>query len=354
MPLSTPYTCKAYVLAAFLGATAGLVGANGSTDGSQFVMVSQPRLAKVVYLKHNLFTHAMDSTAYPLVTAGLTKPLGLAFDRQRQHLFVADAESQKVFMYKLVVDQGNLVTDGLQYVAMSGFVPRWVAVDGAGTLYASNEAHSQILKVTLPDIEKSNSVAEVVYQGSEEMPGVSSPGGVAVDGARVFWGNKAEGNTVGSVVKGGVLPDPTNPDASVSALAKNTPTAIGVCADQNNVFYSTTDKFLYGVKKKATIDAPSAVTVADTLTSPRGCAWDGDGTVYVADKGGNALFAFPCEMQTLGIADMKNLVTIEDPFGIAVYAGRPLRPGGSFLWSGAWRSSVALSFALVTILLLIT
>merc|ERR1719335_1913065 len=124
-----------------LPATFGL-----SQDQFQYVVLSQPRLRSVTYAKVNIFQYDAGNETYPLVTAGLKNPLGLAVDNVRQRLFVADSEAGKVFMYKLIFDHGFLTTDGQQHVAASGNLePRWVAVDEvSGDIYVSDEPSNQI------------------------------------------------------------------------------------------------------------------------------------------------------------------------------------------------------------------
>ena len=68
----------------------------------------------------------------------------------------------------------------------------------------------------------------------------------------------------------------------LDAIAKNSNKVYGVCLSQNNVFYTNTQTFLYGVKKSG----GAIATISDKLLGPRGCAWDGDGTIYVADMEG--------------------------------------------------------------------
>merc|ERR1719265_785 len=85
----------------------------------------------------------------------------------------------------------------------------------------------------------------------------------------------------------------------------------------SNIFYTQPDAIVYGVRK--TGGGPQVVT--DRLTNPRGCAWDGDGTIYVADRGANAVFSFAGNMPELGTALLDKAVDFQDAFGVAVYSG---------------------------------
>ena len=55
--------------------------------------------------------------------------------------------------------------------------------------------------------------------------------------------------------------------------------------------------------------------MSNKLSMPRGCAWDGDGTVYVADRGANAVFSFAGNMPTLDTALLQKAVDFGDAFG---------------------------------------
>lgn len=282
-------------------------GLDREQDGFQYVIVSQPRLKSVTYAKVNIFQYDAGNETYPLVSAGLKNPLGLAVDNVRQRLFVADSEAGKVFMYKLIFDKGNLVTDGRQHVAASGLEPRWVSVNEHGDIYVSDEPSNQIARVSAAQLKKFDATPSTVFAGSSQKT-VSTPGGVAVDESEVFWVNKAEGSSVGTLIRGRA--DGEAP----KIVAQNVDKAFGCCAAGNNIFFTGEEKYVYAVKKTG----GTAVPVVDSLVAPRGCAWDGSSTVYIADRSGNALTFFPSSMHALELAQIHTMMTIEDPFGVAV------------------------------------
>lgn len=303
-------------------------------DGFQYVIVSQPRLKSVTYAKVNIYQYDGGNETYPLVTSGLKNPLGLAVDNVRQRLFVADSESGKVFMYKLIFDKGNLVTDGQQHVAASGLEPRWVSVNEAGDIYVTDEPSNQIAKVSAAQLLRADAEPSTLFAGSS-LPVVSSPGGVAVDEKEVFWVNKQEGMDVGTLIRGREqvtkqkLGTKSKDDGMTKILAKNVNKAFGCCAAGNNIFYTGEEKYVYGVKKTG----GAAVTVVDSLVAPRGCAWDGSSTMYIADRSGNSLKYFPSSMHSLELAQIHTIMTVDDPFGVAV----ALKPDAPSVWESAAR-----------------
>merc|ERR1719201_2867009 len=74
---------------------------------------------------------------------------------------------------------------------------------------------------------------EVLYDDS--IAGVSSPGGIAVDGYRLFWANGENGEQDGTVVQG--FEEPLGSTA-LNQLAKNLALAHGICLSPQRVFYA--------------------------------------------------------------------------------------------------------------------
>merc|ERR1719420_2045394 len=153
----------------------------------------------------------------------------------------------------------------------------------------------------------------VVYSGNA-LTQVSAPGGVAVDNFHIFWSNKAVGTTAGSVVKGFETPPSTNAAETVLVLANNADKVYGVCLAKDNVFYTNHEKYIFGVKK----GGGTEVTISDKFQEPRGCTWDGDGTIFVADRAANFVGAFAGNMQRLTPARIGKVVDLEGAFGVAV------------------------------------
>merc|ERR1719424_1931807 len=58
--------------------------------------------------------------------------------------------------------------------------------------------------------------------------------------------------------------------------------------------------------------------ISDGMDRPRGCSWDGDGSVYVTDRKGR-IYQFPGTMQQLrSVGKLKRVATMDDPYGIIV------------------------------------
>jgi len=295
-------------------------------DPSGFLLMTTPQNARIAWVRlpeNGDFTGIKPQV---LIEAGLQHPQGISIDKKRKRLYVADPDAQKIYAYQLTIVNNALTTDGKQIVVSSGAESRWVAVDASGNVFFSDEPRNQILKVPAVRVLRGEAEPEVVYSG-EGLAEVSEPGGIAVDNFHVFWTNKHFGTEVGSLVRGSEAP-PSDPDmTSLSVLARNSVKCYGVCIAMGNVFFTDSEKKVYGVKKNG---GPVA-EVSSILDKPRGCAWDGDGTVYIADRGAGAVYSFASNMHVISPSAVKRAFEFQDAFGLAVMMGAAPRSGRTIL-----------------------
>jgi len=288
-------------------------------EPSKYLIISAPTLSKVVYTKlPDDTTTGVTGDPKPLIDEGLKMPQGLAVDHKRNTLYVADPDLRKVLCYKLSFSGGNMMVNGEPSVAAQDKEVRWVAVDGTGNVFITDEANGQVLRVPADKLLRGDPTPMVLYDSATNSH-VSAPGGIAVDNFHVYWTNKAAGTeeTVGTVIRGFEKPQGTNAAGGVVQLARNVPKAYAVCLSENNVFYTNSDKVVFGVKKTGSAIA----TVSDVFEEPRGCVWDGDGTIYVADKKAGTVSSFAGNMRNLAPAPVSLTVKFEDAFGVAIVSG---------------------------------
>lgn len=277
-----------------------------------FMLVSAPRDGKISWVRLPDGEDYAGTVPKTLIDTGLQHPQGIAVDQKRKRLYVADPDVQKIYSYQLFFSGKSVMTDQKQTVISTGAESRWVAIDGAGNVFFSDEPRNLILRVPADKVLRGVSEPEVVYNGSN-VEQVNQPGGVAADNFHVYWTNKHFGTQVGTVMRASEFPERSE-TKGVTVLASNLVKSYGVCMSLGNIYYTDAQTHLYGVKKSG---GPIAEVTA-SLKSPRGCAWDGDGTVYVADRGANAVYAFAGNMPTITQAKMTKAFDAEDAFGLAV------------------------------------
>lgn len=306
------YSTQLILLLILLNICVGL-GKHGAK--SKFLIISAPRDGKVAYYRIPSGSSSRawsEGKPHNLITSGLIHPQGIAVKKDK--LYVADPDSRKILSYSLISQGGHLVATNSQ-VAMDDVEARWVAVDGKGNLYATDEPENRILKVSAKKLASGNPLPEVIYDGAS-LSSVSNPGGIVADNFHTYWVNKAIGTQAGSLIQAAAASPPSSFLQSVRSLSKNTDKSYGVCMALDNIYYTQPESTVTAVKK----DGSTVSTVSAHFHNPRGCTWDGDGTVYVADRGAGAIFSFPGNMKELAPSLIQKKVDFEDAFGVAVFS----------------------------------
>jgi len=280
----------------------------------KFLIVSTPSTSKISYVKIPQPGEKGSPTVSTLIGVGLSAPQGVAVDQMRKKLYVTDPADQKIFSYDIHDSEDSISCTG-PTVVVDNTEARWVAVDPVGNVYYTDEPSQQILKLPADQVAKGVSTPIVLYDSAATVE-VSAPGGIAADSFYTYWANKHIGDQVGSIIRGTEVPKDANLQRDVQALSANSDKSYGVCLALSNVFYTQPANTIYGVKN--TGGAPQAIN--DRLINPRGCAYDGIGTVYVADRGAHAIFSFAGNMQELGPALLQKTVALDDAFGVAVFS----------------------------------
>lgn len=307
---------------------------SGYVAPTKYLIVSNAVNGTIAYTK--VSGSSAQSPMVTLISSGLTHPQGIAVDQKRQLLLVADSEYKKVFSYGLTQESDGSLKVDEQTPVMENVEARWVAVDGLGNVFASDETQNELLCVSAQKVLDGDTTAEVLYSstaGSELTTGaVSAPGGVAVDNFYVYWVNKFSGDTVGTVMRDlEMVTSSTNgtskntsfmnlrrEDGTLEVLANNLAKAYGVCLAIDNIFYTATANNVYAVKKLG----GDPISMTDNLSSPRGCVWDGDDTIFVADRSAGGVYSFPGPHVSLAAANVtvSKVVDYENAFGVAIFS----------------------------------
>eukprot|EP00397_Hematodinium_sp_SG-2012_P048075 GEMP01054930.1.p1 GENE.GEMP01054930.1~~GEMP01054930.1.p1 ORF type:complete len:322 (-),score=71.12 GEMP01054930.1:391-1356(-) len=307
----------------------------GHAVAASFIIVSSPNDGKVLYGR--LPTFQQLATEPNMITeprdliVDLAAPQGLAV-YHRSALLVSDCDAQNIYMYDLAI-----AGDVMKAVNKFGLVQnipggaRWLAVDAVGDLFYSVESNSEIFKVPSERIAAARASREPadpipLYQGGSSET-VSNPSGMAADNFFVYWGNKESGSSRGSVVAARARGKVHSDQAYPLKLAANENKVFGVCQVDGNVFYTAPNK-MYAVKKSG----GAISVVANEMTNPRGCTYDGDGSIYIADRGNNAIYKAPAHIGTAlrPVKKLKKVMEVTAPCQVAFVHSSAT--SGAFLW----------------------
>jgi len=310
-------------------------------DPIKFLIVSDAANGVIGYLTISP-DGTISSTNRTLISTGLKNPQGIAVDQKRMLLFIADSGIEKVVSYGLSVNSDSLSVDEQTTVAQS-IASRWVAVDSMGNVFFTDEAGSRILRFTAQQIQDGNTHPEVLLTSTATNT-IASPGGIASDNYFVYWTNKRGGQTIGAVSKA-LISTATTPavNSNLLALANNLDRSYGLCLATDNVFYTAAAAGVFVTKKTG---GTPAVQVANTFSNPRGCVWDGQSRVFIADRTAGAVFSVPGPMFSLTQQKAIRIANFTDAFGLALVSA------AQFSQSMQLLSVVVLSTAAYTALLI--
>jgi sugar lactone lactonase YvrE len=330
-----------------------------------FLIMSSPAEQKVSY---TLLTDPEEpsNVILPLVDSGLGQPRGVVYDPVNSVLYVADLREETIICYHIQVQRCassscrlpyELIVDSVQMHVAYSVKCSWLAVDETGSLYYSDEGRRSINRIDVlllrrihgglitsehirytTEKELNEAVGQPkaasrgplatkrvtteekrlmetsiisLYQATDDGQSmVGTPAGVASDGLEVYWTHKENGLSTGSVA-GGLIDLTAMPESLV--IANKTDSAYGLALTSTEVLFTDKEHFLYSVPKSG----GTVTTLSDTLHSPRGLAWDGYFTGFVADQGSDAIFSFPTG-QAAPSQPLRLVASFHGPFGIAI------------------------------------
>lgn len=301
----------------------------------KYVIASFPGFRQINYMK------LPDPTWRPLLPSrGLVEPKTVCVDTRNKRLYVADPAAGMVYWYQLIVlPDFRLLSDGRKRLAVANVAADGLAIDGLGNLYVAGRTQAAVsvegifkqdaktIEQTLPKAPKAiwtGGVARKLFPNGTvnplESPILFQPGSVAVSAFQVYWGNKllpVNGTVLVQANLGGPPPRP-----SPAVLASSFIIQERYAALHNGAMRPITDKvagimsialtpttLLYATKggvrginlndvpKGCGADNDRCPLIAEP-TDPTGMVWDGDGTVYVADRMAGAVFTFAAGAMT--------------------------------------------------------
>ena len=89
-----------------------------------------------------------------------------------------------------------------------------------------------------------------------------------------------------------------------------------MCAARDAIFFSDANASFYAVKKVG----GSIASVTSSMAAPRGCVFDRENTVYVADTEGNAVYSMPAGfVQLRAVRHIFKAYEVDSPSQVALY-----------------------------------
>mmetsp|Transcript_64342 Transcript_64342/g.119603 ORF Transcript_64342/g.119603 Transcript_64342/m.119603 type:complete len:399 (+) Transcript_64342:52-1248(+) len=311
----------------------------------QFLLISSATEKMIAYTELENFRAKFGRT-FPLVDTGLVEPRGIAFDRKRSNLYVADYGAQALYRYKIMLDHNyvhngskmtRLIPESGQLTLLEGVNTSYVHVDSTGNLYYTDFSTNSVNKIEASTLESlfegsvqgsslehvdektlasvagaqenskmSSSGSETsdtetagdsgemrirqIYDGSVNSS-ASLPGPLCTSGQMLFWGNTREGSVYGSLIRGEAEPhvpalQGTSSEPApfpTAVVAYDGDNATGLTITSNMVLWSDAKAgSVYAIQKADTSTA--SIELATGLGTPYGLEWDGDNTAYVADQ----------------------------------------------------------------------
>eukprot|EP00930_Biecheleria_cincta_P058253 TRINITY_DN44107_c0_g1_i1.p1 TRINITY_DN44107_c0_g1~~TRINITY_DN44107_c0_g1_i1.p1 ORF type:complete len:405 (-),score=77.08 TRINITY_DN44107_c0_g1_i1:73-1248(-) len=290
-------------------------------EADRYIIASFPQDFKVSYAK------LPDPTWRPLVV-GLKDPTAIAVDQRNNRLFVADSATNTVYWYQLEVQQPSkfLVTDGVQHVAVHNMTAHGLAASPTGDLYISGraavkppltskeaiyrrEGHDLTADTAKVDrlwtagdgtwvpIMLQTGVPDPSARMSPSTPEMFVPGPIGVDMFSVYWGNSIKRNASAVAKAAATVPAPLSgsgsslpaPKVRASVIANNVDFVTSMAVTAAGVFYAGQPAEgaagIFGVPFGCQEEGKSDCVkrVAD-ISNAAALAWDGEATLYVADK----------------------------------------------------------------------
>lgn len=270
----------------------------------QYLISSFPNLRQVAYL------HLPDNVWRPLVIGETEAPRAVAVDPLHYKLYVSDPPQNKIFSYTLLRDEDNgfLMTDGHQHVAVEGYEAYWMTVNGVGDLYFTGKeavdppqsSYDAVYRHDWAQLEQGVSInPNEVYSRpntGNPNPKVWMPSGIAVDSFFIYWGNQERGAEHGSVVKGSRQNIGNSVEPVLSTLTTQNEEVRGMAATGTLLYYVTPDG-VYAIPKTGTsaslLSPPPPENDENEPWDPRSIAWDGGGTLYFTDNMAGRIYSVP-------------------------------------------------------------
>jgi len=191
-----------------------------------------------------------------------------------------------------------------------------LTLDNFGNLFYTTSANNGAIYMIPANKILSGEQPRELYTASNQQA-VSGPSGIAADNFYLYWGN-LNGGSGGAVGK--ALERPRPGGVAPAAFVASDQRAYGVCLAVDNIFFTGEANSLYGVK----LDGSIMTEVSKNFQKPRGCVYDDQSTLYVADSTANAIYSLPGNFETLmQVRHLTKAMSISNPSGVTIFSSYP-------------------------------
>lgn len=286
----------------------------------------------------------------------MQNPTALALRQRgggRGTLYVSDEGAGKIFAYDITTSwRGYSLEAGPQHTVVSNLTKDGVggatglAVDGLGNLFYTLGKAGKVQLLSKQSLASKEPVAKTLYS-AKSLPAVAAPTGIVADSFNVFWANKQGTAKTGTVMQAASATKSV-PRAVTDKSDVYKAMALNLCLARDNLFFTGETPSLFAVKAAG----GDAVEIFTNFSEPRGCTYDDESTLYVADSGRNAVMSLPANLVALRpIKHLAQVATAEKPSHVVVFSG-PSSSASLRQLSARSGSSRAATFGGLTVALL--
>jgi len=317
----------------------------------QYLLTSSKSEGKIAWCELKNFRWTLGQS-FTLIDAGLVEPAGIAFDPLLGNLYVADPGASSVYGYRLALVKRKLTTVGTRFTILTNRSVDWISIDpGDNSIVFSDRNSSTINKIsaaTVNELAYGEIIAEnlpVVHiddvplaetqsvkprilevYNTNSSQHLMSPSAVLSDGMHLFWLNSAPSNQSGLLVQALGIPKKNTSVAQTAPVVSSS----GFVPDA--LALSRTYMFWSGENPSEGTNSIFATRKAGghyvyemhvKIGRPRGLAWDGDNTLFVADEAGGNIYSMPVGRVQLD-PPVTKAMTLPGAFGVAVVFDRDI------------------------------